>query len=612
MMANRSLVTELPAERQTKLSPRDRAYHVWAPSADQVALVVDDERVPMTLGMNGWWTAERPMRAGERYGFLVNGDGPFPDPRSPSQPDGVHALSQCIDHAAFPWSDDGWQAVPLAAAVIYELHVGTFSEAGTFDGAIDKLPHLVALGITHVELMPVAEFSGTHGWGYDGVDLFAPHHAYGPPEDLKRLVNACHDYGLAVLLDVVYNHFGPAGNYLSRFGPYFTNRYQTPWGDAVNLDGAGSGEVRRFLCDNARAWLSDYHFDGLRLDAVHALIDTSATHIVEQLAAEVDTLEATLGRHLVLIAESDLNDPRVIRAREAGGYGIDAQWSDDFHHALHSVLTGEQSGYYEDFGTLAHLARAVEQGFVYAGTHSHHRQRIHGRPPQNVPGWRFVVAAQNHDQIGNRAAGERLSQLASPARLHVAAALLFCAPFVPMLFQGEEWGASSPFQYFTAHEDQELGALVSEGRRKEFAAFGWDPSGVPDPQAPETFERSRLRWQERADPPHAPLLEWYRALIALRRTCPALRDGNYQHTQVTYDEAHRHFVMRRAGIALACNLGDRPLTVKVSDGTQVRLASTADLRIEEGALILPPESVVVMHLAPRPNACTPAVPAVDG
>jgi maltooligosyltrehalose trehalohydrolase len=516
----------------------------------------------------------------------------------------VHGLSQSIDHDAFAWSDAGWQPLPLSAGVIYELHIGTFSETGTFAGAIAKLPHLVALGITHVELMPVAEYSGGHGWGYDGVDLFAPHHAYGTPDDLKRLVNACHAHGLAVLLDVVYNHLGPAGNYLSRFGPYFTPRYHTPWGDAVNLDGAGSNEVRRFFCDNAVMWLRDYHIDGLRLDAVHALIDTSAMHFLEQLAAEVDTLEATLGRHLVLIAESDLNDPRVIRARDAGGYGMDAQWSDDFHHALHSVITGERSGYYEDFGTLSHLARALQAGFVYASTHSRHRQRMHGRVPHEVPGWRFVVAAQNHDQVGNRATGERLAHLASAPRVQIAAALLLCAPFVPMLFQGEEWGASSPFQYFTAHEDVELGTLVSQGRRKEFAAFGWDPSGIPDPQDIDTFERSRLRWEECADPAGATLLEWYRALLALRRTVPALRDGNYQQCRVTWDEAQRQLVMRRNGIAVACNLGDQPLTLDLPDAGTALLASTPDARVQNGTVVLPAESVMVMTLAPRQHAWT--------
>jgi maltooligosyltrehalose trehalohydrolase len=603
-MTHRSSVADAPSAPRATSAARRHHCRVWAPEAKQVSLAVGETHLPMSRHPDGWWTAHRPMRPGDQYGYLVNGEGPFPDPRSRYQPHGVHGLSQWIDHEAFAWSDEGWQALPLAAGAIYELHIGTFSDAGTFEGAIPKLSHLVELGITHVELMPVAEFSGAHGWGYDGVDLFAPHHVYGTPDDLKHLVDACHAHGLAVLLDVVYNHLGPAGNYLSRFGPYFTPRYHTPWGDAVNLDGAGSNEVRRFFCDNAIMWLRDYHVDGLRLDAVHALIDTSATHFLEQLAAEVDTLEATLGRHLVLIAESDLNDPRVIRAREAGGYGMDAQWSDDFHHALHSVITGERSGYYEDFGTLAHLARALQAGFVYASTHSPHRQRVHGRPPHDVPGWRFVVAAQNHDQVGNRATGERLAHLASAPRAQIAAALLLCAPFVPMLFQGEEWGASSPFQYFTAHEDAELGTLVREGRRKEFAAFGWDPSSIPDPQATDTFERSRLRWDECADSAHAPLLAWYRALLALRRTCPDLRNGNYQQCRVTWDEGLGQLVMRRGRIAVACNLGDNPLTLEMPDAAAALLTSRPDARVQDHSVVLPPESVIVMALAPQPDGWT--------
>jgi maltooligosyltrehalose trehalohydrolase len=527
------------------------------------------------------------------YAFIVDGQGPFPDPRSMFQPTGVHGWSEGVDHSRFPWSDGHWQAPPLAAAILYELHVGTFSEAGTFEGVIPHLPYLVDLGITHIELMPVCEFSGIRGWGYDGVDLFAPHHAYGRPDDLKRLIDACHASGLAVILDVVYNHFGPAGNHVSMFAPYFTHRYNTPWGDAVNLDDEGSDEVRRFFCDNALMWLRDYHVDGLRVDAVHALIDTSACHFLEQLSAEVDVLEAVLGRHLVLIAESDLNDPRVIRAREAGGHGIDAQWSDDFHHALHAMITGERSGYYEDFGTLTHFARALQNGFVYAGARSVHRQRVHGRPLHDVPGSRFVVAAQNHDQVGNRATGERLSHLVSIKRVKIAAALLLTAAFVPLLFQGEEWGASSPFQYFTAHEDEELGRQVSEGRRKEFAAFGWDPSSVPDPQSLDTFERSRLCWDEQSSGEHGELWNWYRALIALRRQHPSLRDGQYRAVVATVDESHEYLAVRRGAVLVTCNLGETTATVDVEGHAVLLLASDAGIRSHGRQFHLPAESVAV-------------------
>jgi maltooligosyltrehalose trehalohydrolase len=422
---------------------------VWAPGKNTVEVEARGRRYAMTPRENGWWLAELPLDGTFDYAFVVDGGEPLPDPRSRWQPSGIHGLSRMVDHGVFHWTDQRWQAPPLAAAVIYELHIGTFTPAGTFGAAIDKLDHLAELGVTHVELMPVAEFSGSRGWGYDGVDLFAPHHAYGGPEKLKRLIDACHARGLAVILDVVYNHLGPAGNYLSRFGPYFTDRYATPWGQAVNFDDAGSDQVRRFVCDNALMWLRDYHFDALRIDAVHAIYDSSALHILEQLAAEVAALAAQSARHLALIAESDLNDPRIVRPRAVGGYGIDAQWSDDFHHALHTVLTGERSGYYADFGTLADLAKALERAFVYDGRYSRFRRRAHGRSREGLSGHNFLGYLQNHDQVGNRARGERSSDLMSVGRLKIAAALVMTAPFIPLLFQGEEWGASAPFLYFT-------------------------------------------------------------------------------------------------------------------------------------------------------------------
>src|SRR5581483_2227531 len=442
---------------------------VWAPRAGAVELECAGRRRAMVAEQDGWWSAGAATPApGVDYAFLLDGEGPLPDPRSPCQPAGVHGPSRAVDHAAFPWVHRALRAPPLAGAVIYELHVGTFSPGGTFDSAIQYLDRLVDLGVTHVELMPVAEFPGTRGWGYDGVDLYAAHHAYGGPDGLKRLVDACHGRGLAVLLDVVYNHLGPSGNYLARYGPYFTDRHRTPWGDAVNYDDAGSNEVRRFVVDNALMWLRDYRIDGLRLDAVHAIYDSSATHVLEELQKEVDALSAREQRPLVLIAESDLNDPRLVRAREAGGYGLAAQWSDDFHHAVHALLTGERQGYYEDFGRMADLAAALERAFVYAGRRSAHRGRRHGRTPIGIPAQRFVAFAHNHDQIGNRAQGDRLSHLAGTRRAMIAAALVLTSPFVPLLFQGEEWGASTPFLYFTDHDDPDLARAVSEGRRREF------------------------------------------------------------------------------------------------------------------------------------------------
>jgi len=565
-----------------------RSYRVWAPHATSVDLHVGSDVVTMRPDTRGWWESDRRMRAGDLYGYAVDGSAPIPDPRSEYQPAGIHGLSQCIDHDAFAWTDAGWQAPPLASAVIYELHVGTFSDAGTFDGAVARLDHLVDLGVTHVELMPVAEFSGSRGWGYDGVDLFAPHHYYGEPDTLKRLVDECHRRRLAVLLDVVYNHLGPAGNYLDRFGPYFTERVRTPWGAAINLDGGGSDDVRRFLCDNALMWLRDYHFDGLRIDAVHALVDTSATHFLEQLATEVEMLATAIGRHLVLIAESDLNDPRVVRSRDAGGYGLHAQWSDDFHHALHTVVTGERAGYYEDFGTLQHLADALKDVFVYAGRYSQHRDRVHGRSPSGLPASRFVIAAQNHDQIGNRAQGERLSHLASVGRVKAAAALLLMSPYVPLLFQGEEWAASTPFLYFTAHEDEKLGEQVRQGRRSEFAAFGWNPEQVPNPQSQDTFDRTRLRWDEVAHQSHREMLHWYRALIALRKQYASHASAD---AAIAFDDKAMTFCVRRGRLAVACNFGTSAQRIS---GNGTILLSSSPATFVGLSLMLPPESVAIV------------------
>jgi maltooligosyltrehalose trehalohydrolase len=571
---------------------------VWAPAAQRVAVVVDGDHQPMDAVAGGWWQTRKGFAPGTDYAFSLDDGDPLPDPRSRWQPSGVHGASRTVDMSSLAWSDAGWQPPPLSSAIVYELHVGTFSRAGTFDGAIDHLDHLVELGITHVELMPVAQFPGRRGWGYDGVDLFAPHHAYGGPDGLARFVDACHARGLAVLLDVVYNHLGPAGNYLRAFGPYFTDRYSTPWGEAVNLDGPHSDEVRRFLVDNALAWLRDYHIDGLRIDAVHAIFDSSALHFLEQLATEVDELEAVLGRHLVLIAESDLNDPRIVRERSAGGYGIDAQWSDDFHHALHTVLTGEREGYYADFGKIGDLARTIKHAYRYAGDYSAFRRRRHGRDPAGLPGNRFLGYLQNHDQIGNRATGERSSMLMQEGRLLIGAAVVMCSPFVPMLFQGEEWAAGTPFQYFTDHEDEELGRAVRDGRRQEFASFGWDPETVPDPQSQETFERSRLDWAEISGDSHARVLEWHRRLIRLRRSRPELLDGRMDRVEVDFDEEAGWFWFRRGSIVVAFNLGRQGHEIRLrhTGPVSVLQASSEAITVEADALFLPPDSVAVVQL----------------
>jgi maltooligosyltrehalose trehalohydrolase len=575
-------------------------FSVWAPKAtERVDLVLPGEgrRVEMTPDRRqGWWTVDVPDAGpGTDYQFSLDAGPEFPDPRSPFQPEGVHGPSCVVDHDAFEWTDQLWRgAAPLSGALIYEAHVGTFTPEGTFEAAVSRLPHLVDLGVTHLELLPVAEFPGERGWGYDGVDLFAPHHAYGGPEGLKRLVDGCHGAGIGVIIDVVYNHLGPDGNYLGAYGPYFTDRYNTPWGDAVNYDDAGSDEVRDFVCDNACHWLEHYHADGLRLDAVHAIFDTSAVHILEEMARRVATLQAGLGRRKFLIAESDLNDPKLVRAPEAGGFGLDAAWSDDFHHALHTALTGETSGYYEDFGGLEPLGRALERGYVYAGDHSPHRGRRHGRPLTGVPASRLLGYLQNHDQVGNRARGERSSALMSTGRLHIAAALVLCGPFVPMLFQGEEWGATTPFQYFTDHIDDELGRLVSEGRRREFSAFGWKPEDVPDPQDRATFERSLLDWAELDKEPHAALLDWHKSLIALRRSTPALSDGNFHEVECSWDEDRAWFRLTRGPVIIAVNLADHAQAVPGADAGTILLTSDPTASVNGGAVTLAPDSVAIL------------------
>lgn len=571
-------------------------FRVWAPAADKLEVLGEDWRLEMERRDAGWWeleVADAPV--GTLYAFAVDGGPPRPDPRSAFQPEGVHGPSAIVDHSAFTWHDEQWRGLPLAGAVLYELHVGTFTREGTFDAVVGKLEHLVSLGVDAIELLPVAEFSGYRGWGYDGVDLFAPHHAYGGHAGLKRLVDACHGAGIGVLMDVVYNHLGPAGNYLPEFGPYFTRGHSTNWGDAVNFDGPESDEVRRFVIDNALMWLRDYHCDGLRLDAVHAIVDDSAVHILEQLAAEVDALASHLGRSVSLIAESDRNDPRYVRSTDAGGFGLDAASADEWHHAVHATLTGDTSGYYEDFGPLDLLAKALSQAWVYDGIWSPHRRRQHGRPPEGLLGSQFVVYTQNHDQVGNRARGERMGALSSGDRLRIAAALLFTGPFVPMIFQGEEWAASTPFQYFTDH-DRELGRKMIEGRREEFGGFGWDPADIPDPQAEGTFKASKLDWDEVSDEAHSEMLAWYKELIELRRHQPALTDPRLESVEVTCNEDVDSLVVRRGPIAVVVSLAKDDAAVEVPEHSQLLMASSPAVRLEGGTLSLPPDSVAILEV----------------
>jgi maltooligosyltrehalose trehalohydrolase len=545
-------------------------FSVWAPSAQAVDLVTGGDGGVQSTAMrreaDGWWRVDVEA-AGARggYRYVLDGQGPFPDPRSRWQPRGVHGASHLLEAEAFgPRRTSAFSPKPMHEAVIYELHIGTFTPAGTYSAAAERLDYLAGLGVTHVELMPLATFPGRHGWGYDGVDLYAPLPAYGTPEDLARFIDACHERELAVLLDVVYNHLGPDGNYLGRYGPYFTDRVKTPWGEAINYDGAGSDEVRRFVIDNALMWLRDYGFDGLRIDAVHAIFSFEATHVLEELATAVRRLGDELHRSFVLIAESDLNDPRLVHPVARGGYGLDAHWSDDFHHAVHRYFTGESAGYYADFRGLEDVAAALRDGYVYQGQYSQFRQRRHGRPPAGVGADQLVVCAQNHDQIGNRARGERLSMLLDVPQLKAVAALTILSPFVPMLFQGEEWGARTPFLYFTDHQDPNLARAVTEGRTREFASFQW-AGEVPDPQAAETFERSKLDWSEMTRSPHAELLDWHRRLIALRAARP-LGKGRAK-PKVKFDEKAQWLRFEYAGLAAAFNFGDAPRRVPLPAGS---------------------------------------------
>ncbi|AUG76571.1 malto-oligosyltrehalose trehalohydrolase [Kitasatospora sp. MMS16-BH015] len=570
-------------------------YQVWAPAAaEAVEVEVDGERYPLArlADRPGWWGGEAP--AGD-YAYRLDGGPPLPDPRSPRQPHGPDGPSRAVDHSAFAWSDTPWRGRPLPGSVVYELHIGTFTPAGTFAAAAERLDHLVELGVDFVELMPVCPFPGRHGWGYDGVSLWAVHEPYGGPEGLKRFVDAAHRKGLGVILDVVHNHLGPSGNYLPAYGPYFTDRHHTPWGAAVNLDAPGSDEVRAYLLGSALAWLRDYRIDGLRLDAVHALADDRALTFLEELSTAVDQLAVATNRPLFLIAESDLNDPRTTAPREAGGLGLAAQWSDDFHHALHTALTGESQGYYADFAAdpLDALARTLTRGFFHEGTWSSFRGRTHGRPFPAAHGHRLLGYLQTHDQIGNRATGDRLSATLSPGRLAIGAALVLTSPFTPMLFMGEEWGATTPWQYFTSHTDPALAEAVRQGRRREFTDHGWPPEQIPDPQSPATVLASTLDWSEPTLPGHADLLAWYRRLIHLRRTHPALTNPDLSAVRV--DRTPRSLTVHRGPYRILAAFADTTITLDHSQ--EETLATFGDTHSTDPRTVkLAADSVAVLKL----------------
>ncbi|MFI6525265.1 malto-oligosyltrehalose trehalohydrolase [Streptomyces uncialis] len=576
-------------------------FEVWAPEAGEVALEVEGSTRALSRDPDraGWWTGDAEAVDGTRYGFRLDGGPVLPDPRSRRQPDGPDGLSAVVvpdgQVRGAPWPGRG-----LPGAVLYELHVGTYTPEGTFDAAADRLGHLAELGVTHVELLPVCPFPGRHGWGYEGVSPWAVHEPYGGPAGLRRFVDRAHALGLGVVLDVVHNHLGPSGNHLPAFGPYFTDTHHTPWGAAVNLDAPGSDEVRAYLRDSALAWLREFRLDGLRLDAVHALRDTRAHTFLEELSEAVDTLSGKLGRPLFLIAESDLGDPRLITPRKENGLGLHAQWNDDFHHALHTAFTGESGGYYADFAQdpFAALAKTLTGGFFHDGTYSSFRGRRHGRPLDRgrVSGHRLLGYAQTHDQIGNRAQGDRLSASLSPGLLGCVAALVLTAPFTPMLFMGEEWAAGTPWQFFTDHTDPELAEAVRQGRRREFTDHGWAARDVPDPQDPATRERSCLDWSEPGREPHARVLAWYRELIALRRTHPDLASTDLTAVRVTYDRTARWLMVRRGDLRIVVNVSERPAVIGLGPRPARAVAAWEPVSGPgtDGLLTVPAESCAVL------------------
>ncbi|SFS06562.1 maltooligosyltrehalose trehalohydrolase [Microbacterium sp. cf046] len=569
---------------------------VWAPRTDRVRLRRPGKAdLDLSPADAGWFTASVDLRDGDEYAFVLgDSESPRPDPRSRRQPRGVHEPSAWFDADAHAWRDEEWTGRQLAGSVIYELHVGTFTPDGTLDSAVARLDDLVELGIGFVELLPVNAFNGTHNWGYDGVLWYAVHEGYGGPAAYQRFVDECHRRGLGVIQDVVYNHLGPSGNYLPEFGRYLRDAERNTWGSSVDLDEA---DVRRYIVENAMMWMRDYHVDGLRLDAVHALQDSAVPHILQELAEHTEALSAHVGRPLTLIAESDLNDATLITAREAGGYGLGAQWSDDYHHALHVAVSGETTGYYADFEPLSALAKVATKGFFHNGTWSSFRGRAHGHPiDPRIPTTRLVTFSQDHDQIGNRAAGDRLSQSLDEGGLAIAAVLTVCSPFTPMLFMGEEWAASTPWQFFTSHPEPELGRVTAEGRIAEFAAMGWDRSVVPDPQDLATFTRSKLDWDERGSGIHARILELYRGLIRLRRDVPDLTDPAFGALEAEVDEAQRLFRLRRGAVQILVNFSHDAHRMPLPPSSVVLVATHAEFGLDRDDAVLPARSAAVVRV----------------
>ena len=578
------------------LLPGDRCeFRVWAPQRGKVEVHIvapDDRRVAMTKTAEGYHEAlVENCGEGARYLYVLDGGDERPDPASRFQPDDVHAASAVVG-SDFEWHDEGWKGVALEDYVVYELHVGTFTPEGTFDAIIPRLDELRDLGITAVELLPIGQFPGTRNWGYDGTYVGAAQSSYGGPRGLKRLVDACHQRGLALLLDVVYNHLGPEGNYLSQYAPYFTDRYKTPWGLALNFDGPHSDHVRWFFIHNALQWIDEFHVDGLRVDAVHAIVDHSAEPFLQDLTHAVRVRAAELGRRVYTIAESDLNDPRVITPKEQLGLGFDSQWADDYHHSLHTLLTGEQDGYYEGFPPgVGNLANVLRSGYLYVGQHSKYRGRKYGLKPSTSDGAKFVVSSQNHDQVGNRMLGERLAALVSIDKVRQAAAAIILSPFIPMLFMGEEYGETAPFQYFTSHSDRDLIEAVRKGRREEFDDFVW-AGEPPDPHDEETFKRSKLNWNLVQRDEHASMRRLYKRLLELRRDVPSLRSLDLAAVETQADEGKRVLLVRRSEVLLAFNFSEKAQTVEQSlvPETEWRPLIDTGAKIAGNQVTLPPHS----------------------
>ncbi|HEY9632621.1 MAG TPA: malto-oligosyltrehalose trehalohydrolase [Coleofasciculaceae cyanobacterium] len=562
-------------------------FIVWAPSHEEVAVqIVSPEQrlIPMQKDEQGYFKVlAEGIEPGTLYFYKIAGDTDRPDPASHYQPKDVHGPSEVVDHSKMNWTDSDWSGIPLEDMIIYELHVGTFTPEGTFESMIPRLRELREFGINAIEIMPVAQFPGDRNWGYDGAYTYAVQNSYGGPEGLKKLIDAAHREGLSVILDVVYNHFGPEGNYTSQYGPYFTEMYKTPWGMAMNFDDIYSDGVRNYFIENALYWFQHYHFDALRLDAIHAIYDLGAKHILQEMAEKVEALSNSVGRKLYLIAESDLNDVRVIRERELGGHGMDAQWSDDFHHALHTVLTGEQTGYYQDFGKVEQLAKAYKESFVYSWEYAPHRKRYHGSDASDRPGHQFVVCTQNHDQVGNRMLGERLTHLVSFEGLKLAAGALLLSPYIPMLFMGEEYGEDSPFLYFISHTDSDLVEAVRQGRKREFADFHAEGEFI-DPFSLDAFQQSTLKWDKRQEGKHKALLELYQHLIQLRRTMPALKTLDKQNLEASAVEEDKLLLLRRGSggsqILGLMNFNDKEVTCQAtsSDGIWRKILDSSDAK----------------------------------